>query len=283
MNENNLNQFNNSGVQQNNNMNQYNNLGTQPNSPQMSNYNNYPNHGNNGFKDNKKMIYIIIGGVVLVALILILYFTVFNKDKGYEDFNDYDDYLKNEEKIKEKLNKNFTVNGFKTQDGILVELKNNNDVPIDAEIKIEFYNENGNVINVEDGYMFDTAAKGKGYDEIYVDEDINYTTYKITAKLEKSINEKTYNDKIEIISNTKQNNALIIQVKNNSDVKLSEVELGLIFIGENNTIIDYEDVSIDDFGVGETVSEKVYIPYDYNIRDDINYEKIDIVVISAIK
>lgn len=121
------------------------------------------------------------------------------KDDGYKDYNDYDDYLKNEEKENEKINKNFTVNGYKTFDGILVELINENNVVVDTEFKIEFYGENVNIVNVEEGNMFDVAAKGKGYEEISVDNDLKYETYKVTAKLEKSFEEKTYNDKIEIV------------------------------------------------------------------------------------
>ena len=72
MNENNVNQFNNSGMQPNNNMNQYNG-GMQPNRPQFSGYNNQPS---SGFKGNKKLPY-IVGVVVLIIVILILFFSVF--------------------------------------------------------------------------------------------------------------------------------------------------------------------------------------------------------------
>ena len=255
----------------NDNMHQYSKI--HPNQQYVNTFN---NKGTNNFKNNKKL-FIIIAVVILIVIAIIVYLTLFNKEKNDE----YLDYLKNEEKINEEINKNYSLKEYKVNTGLVIELNNDNNVVIDADIKIEFFNENGEVVNVEDDYIFNIPAKSKIYEKIYLNNNINFSTYKVTSKLRKSYNQKTYNDKIEIVSKSEQDDYIIMQIKNNSNINLQYVEIGVLFLDKNNTIIDYSINTISDFDAGETISDKVLIPYDSNIRDEINYDKIDILVIHA--
>lgn len=285
MNDNNLNQHN----QTNNMMGQNNAFNTQQefsnntftNNPIQNNYgmqSNNLNQPNN--KPNNKIIF-IMGGIILLAIIVSVTLFFITSKNADDNYGDYDDYLKEQEKINDRLNENFTIKGYKIVDGILVEMHNENNQTIDADIKIEFYDSEGKIVGVETTYMFDVAAKAKSYEKIYVD-DINYETYKVTAKLETSINEKVYNDKIQIVSMNIVDDEYLIQIKNNSETQLDSIEIGVLFLGKNNTIIAYEAESFNDINPGETTTGKVYLPYDENF-DLINFEKSETIVTVATK
>ena len=228
-------------------------------------------------KNKKKLI---IGGVILgVILLIVLIFVL--KGSGKNSYNDYGEQLKREEKEEEKLNSNFDTKGYTTQDGILVELNNKNSVAIDADYKIELLDESGNIVDVENGYMFDVGPNSVVYEEVYIDKDTKYSTYNITVKLEKSLN-STYVDKIELVSNNLSDDKYIVQIKNNADIKL-QVEAGIFFIGSNNEIIDYDNIIFKDVMPGETSSEKVYIPRDKkgDYSSKIKYDRVDVKILIA--
>jgi len=273
-------QFNSMNNQVNNQTSQFNGMNNQTNNQQISNIPTSSeasiSSNKNLFKDDKKLLY-IIGGVILALMILvILYFTVFKKD----EYKSYDDYIENQEKIKEKINKNFSIKDYKTIDGILIELTNNNNEIVDADIKVEFYDENGNVVNVKDGYMFSIPGKGVGYDSIYLYKE-EYSTYKVTAKLNVSPYKKTYNDKVTVVSSSNHGDNYIIQIRNDSDVLLESIEVGVLFLGANSSVIDYSTESFSSVASGETVSGKVYIPYEEDYRNKISYENVEIKIVSA--
>lgn len=153
---------------------------------------------------------------------------------------------------------------------------------VDADLKIEFYDENGNIVDVEEEYMFSIPANKEGYTEVYIDDDKEYSTYKIIAKLKKDHHDKSYHDKITVVSNNAQNDNYIVQIKNDSEIKLKQVEYAVFFIGANNSIIDYDSQLIFDMEPGETISEKLYIPYDEDYENKINHERIDVKILNAV-
>ncbi|MBR4177950.1 MAG: hypothetical protein IKR57_01215 [Bacilli bacterium] len=236
-------------------------------------------NGTNG--SNNKMVLIIVGVVVLIAIGLILYFTLFKKSDETE-YTSYEDYEKELEKTKERINNNFEIKQYDINNGILVELNNKNKEIVNADIKIEFYDETGNPVGVENGYMFYVPGQGKGYEKVSTYGVSKYSTYKVTAKLDDASSyTKTYNDKVKIVSNNAQEYDLIFQVKNEADVKLKSIEVGVMFLGQNNTILDFGTASFTDLAPGETTTGKVSIPYDYDKHKNMNYEKVEFKILSA--
>ena len=240
-----------------------NNMGPQPNmkSPQ-----------------DKNKLYIIIGAVALVVIIVVLLLTVFKKDSNDIE-KDYEDYVKEQEKEYEKLNKNFTTKEYKIKDGLLIILDNKNDKVVDAKYSVEFYDEAGTIVDVVEDYSFYIPASGKGYAEARL-YDKKFSTYKVTAKLDESPTQKTYNDKVKVTTQNTIEDEIIFQVKNESDKKLS-VDIGVLFFAEGDVLIAYEEEFIDDLESGETASEKVYIPDDEDYNP-IKYSRVEYVVTSAI-
>ena len=239
-----------------------------------------PTNGGTGniLKDKKVLI---IGGIALLLIVgIILYFTVFKKsDKKY---NDIDDYYKEQEKIEERINKNFELKDYKILDGILIELKNNNSETINADIKVEFFDEAGTPVDVQSSYIFYLVGNGTGYTKVSTYGVKNYSTYKVTAKLDHASYAKTYNDKIKIVSSNETDDDYVFQIKNEADTKLKSVEIGILFIGSNNTILDFDTVYFDDLAVEESTTGKTGLPYDFNNHKKLKYEKIEIKVLNAV-
>ncbi len=233
---------------------------------------NVPQNGSAPSNDKKKL-YIIIGAAVLVVIVVvILCLTVF-KDKD----GNYDDQVKENQKTFEELNKNFTYKETKLSNGILVEIVNNNDVLVDADVKIEFYDTNNTLVDVADDSTATIGANKKSYAFVST-YDIEYSSYKMTVKVDESFAKKSYTDSVEVVSANEVDESYLVQFKNNSDVKLS-IYAGVLFYQDEN-IIGFSNSFVSDILSGETTSDKIYIPMDENY-EPINYTKADVVILSA--
>lgn len=229
----------------------------------------------NGSGNDKKKLYLVIGIVALiVVVIIVLLLTVF-KDKDSK--NDYDDYVKEEQKTFEDLNEHFTYKDFEITNGILVEINNDNKVPVMADVKVEFLDESGALVDVTDSMSSTIDSKKKSY--VFIGTyDINYSSYKITVKLNQSYSDKLYVDSIEVVSANVVDDTYLIQLKNNSDVKL-DIYAGILFYQGDN-IVGFSNAYLSDVLSGETTSDKVYIPTDDNY-ETIKYTKAEVIVLSA--
>ena len=233
---------------------------------------NVPQNGSAPSNDKKKL-YIIIGAAVLaIVVVVILCLTVF-KDKD----GNYDDQVKENQKTFEELNKNFTYKEIKLSNGILVEIVNNNDVLVDADVKIEFYDTNNTLVDVAADSTATIGANKKSYAFVST-YDIEYSSYKITVKVDESFAKKSYTDSVEVVSANEVDEYYLVQLKNNSDVKLSIYACVLFYQGEN--IIGFSNSFVSDILSGETTSDKIYIPMDENY-ETINYTKAEVVILSA--
>lgn len=246
--------------------------------PQMSggSYNNNLQQPDSNKSNKKNLIIILIGVLVVIAIGVGLIFILGN-DKN-SDYKDYEDYEKEEEKIFETINKHFTYKDFKLADGILVEIYNDNKIIVDAEVKVEFYDEAGTMVDVDDDAAYDIASKGKSYVNIDLPEQ-NYSTYKVSVQLQDSFTETVYNDKIETISSNKSGDYYLFQVKNASDKKL-DINVGVLFFVGDNILVGYDEEHLYDVQAGATTSGKVYVPEDKN-WDPISFDRVEVVILSA--
>jgi len=239
-------------------------------------------------KKNNKNLIIIIACVVFAVIVGLVLFFVF-KDKKTSDDSSLDNYLKDKEEQKiindeelAEINKNYTITETILPNGkMLLEFENKNSVAVNASIKVEFYDENENVVEVKDGYLFYVEAKKKSYELIYVDlNNLKYSKYKITAKLTKDEFTEFYNDNITIESNKTIDN-IIFQVTNSASVKLDSEYFGILYYDENNQIVGYDEKSFSSLNVSEKTSGKFDLPYDANYHN-ISFNRYEIVVLYAI-
>ena len=234
-------------------------------------------------KKSKTTLIIII---VLIAIVVSCgtYFTIrlVEKKKAEAALREYEASLKKEEEEKEKINKNFTVEDYVLANGnVLLVVKNNNDVTVDGKIKVEFYNEQEQLVNSEDGYFFFLRGNKTVYTDIFLSESekSNYSKYKVTVKLDKSLESTQYHDKI-TINSSKTNDNILIQVTNNSDDTIKNIDVGVLFYDQDKKIIGFGEALLTDVKSKETTSGKVYLPHDKNY-DDLAFDSYEVVVNAA--
>lgn len=256
-----------------------------PPKPEMNNYPGMNNMYQQQPAPNNKKTLIIIGVAVLVTIIAIVLILVLGKK---DDKDSLDDHL-NQQEIEEKekkeeaeLNKNYTIKDYMLENGnLLIEFTNNNNVIVDAKLKIDFYDEAGTLVNTEDSYISFVDAKSKGYYDLYISSDKkNYSTYKITAKVSKSYCQKLYNDKIEVLSYNNVVGALVGQVKNNHTAAIDHAIIFALFYDNNNKIIGANFEFLSEIGSGETMSFKINVPYDKDYKK-IKYSKVELSIKQA--
>ena len=230
-------------------------------------------------KNNKKLFLII--GVVVGAIIigLLAYFIAkgINKAKAQRVLEEYQAQLKKEQEENEKISKNHTEKDYVLKNGnILIEIKNNNNVTTDGKVKVEFYDENETLVNTEEGYIFGMAPNATVYEEVYITSTKrDYHHYKITVKLEKALDGKTYNDKLAITSNKTEEN-IMLQITNQSSDIVERLDLGVLYFDEAGNIIGYSSITLSKLAAGETTSEKAFLPRgeDYKKADFAKYEVV---------
>ena len=236
------------------------------------------NEEKKSFFNNKTVL--IIGGILLLIILLLgLYFTVFKKPNNYDNI---EDYYQEQLKIEERINKNYELKDYKVLDGILIEINNKNKEMVDVDLTIEFYDENGSPVDVEKGYIFNLNGKSTGYDKISTFDINNYSTYKITAKLSNDTYATEYNKKIKILDGKVQGEDYIFQIKNEADVKIKTIEIGIFYYGKDNTIIDFDSESFNDINSNETITGKSDIPYDFSTHKSIEFDRVETKVLYAI-
>lgn len=234
----------------------------------------------------RPIIYIVVIVSVILIILGIFKYTIFNVENvlnDYYDENVKNNYFEKEDNQEDITGEKYTINFHEIVDGILIEFTNNTNKLYDATIKIEFYNDAGEVVNVEDEYIWSIPGKSTAYEPLWLYDEVEYSTYKASVKLEESLYVKSYIDRLTIVSSKVQGDFCIIQIQNESDIKLDNIDIGVLFFDANGKIIAYEEAYVYELEAGEISSEKVYIPSD---NDDysklIDYAKIEVKIINAI-
>lgn len=243
---------------------------------QQNQFNNYNNGVN---KKNNKTILIIIGLIIVLISILLFYL----KFRSSEDYSNYEEELKEYEKEVSKINKNYKVSSYNIVDGILVELKNNNNVVVDADITINFYNENGSIIDSEQTTIDSIPKNDIGYTFLYLfDEDFEYETYKVEVKLDKSYNQQTYNNYVDVTYDKLYDGNYTIHATNKYNEMIFYAFVGIFYMDKNDKIVAFEDVMFSNLISGYTSFEKVYTPDKEGYYDNpIDYDYVKVKVLNT--
>lgn len=229
-----------------------------------------PNNNSN----NKKTSIIIIAVVVIVALIGGVYFIKGGNEVNSGVFSESKKKNANyEENI--KLLKKETIDLYHGRQAVVLTFKNNNKVDVDTTISVELYDENNNLVDTKEEYIF-CAAAGKEFVVVAESYDSKFTNYKYFVDAEKSIY-KSYVDKIDIKSSD-NGEVYSLQVFNNSDVELDITGYAL-FYDKNDKLVNGDSIYAHAINPGRSTNKS----FEYKDKYvGFEFEKCKVVINGAI-
>lgn len=176
-----------------------------------------------------------------------------------------------------QLSKNIASNGAMTEQGKLVVFAtNNNEISVDMEIEVEFYDANGIIT----GSAVDSLqAVGKGAEvavELYSTPE-SFDHYKIYVDAEQT-DEISYFDKLELVHNNNGKD-IVVQVKNNSDETIEYITVAVVFY-QGNKVVGIDDGIASDVKSGRSANFTLDFPYNKRY-DDVNFDSYKVFITEA--
>lgn len=201
-----------------------------------------------------------------------------------EDFEDdweseWERLEKEEEERMRKLTENIEVSGEFTLDGgFLIFAKNNNDVSVDIEFEVEFYDKEGNFLGAQNSYICGAKPNGELIDFINrYSMDSKAYKYNIYADARDTLY-KEYFDQISL-SHNNTGEKIVAQIKNNSEDTIESLSTIVLFYNEGK-LIGFVTDSDYDLKPGRTANFDYRPPYDENY-DPMKFDEYKIVVNEA--
>ena len=238
--------------------------------------------------DKSKWIYPVIV-IVLIAVIIVLVIVLIstkkekpNNSTGNNSSNGSNvvtgTNVSDKKYSSAELEKNITSNAVLAKDGTLVVfITNKNNVPVDVELEVEFYDANGNILGIEGDYL---DAVGSHTDIVFGIRDFtmpnNWDNYKLFVDVEQS-DYTNYNDKVSVTHNT--NDDVIVQVTNNTEEEIDEINVAVVFYS-GDTVVGYRDDLEYHTKPGRSANFEFTRPYDSH-NNDLNYDSYKVYVNSA--
>ena len=252
-------------------------------------------------KDNKKL-FIIIGVVAVVVIVGIILAVVFlgkgkdtdggnktdkdtkvtekenSKDKSDKIEDILNDYTKRE-KVNEEIKNQFETKEYQVGEEVLIEFHNKTNYVVNADLQVEFYDENNTPVDVKDVYISGCPKNGVYYDGTYT--NAKFASYKVKGKQELSIYPETYVSSVEVVSsNVSEGDYYIVQIKNNHTKELSDVGAIALFKDASGKIIAFREFVFSDIAPGDTAIDKRTMPYGEDYKT-LAYDKVDVIVFEA--
>ncbi len=228
--------------------------------------------------DKKKKIIILVSIGIAITIFVTALIVVFLFDGESKSNSSNTASGTNEPQLdshtSEQISENITSSGGLTEEGILVVFsKNENEVPIDMEIEVEFYDEAGLIVGSGSTSLSAVGTGSEVATEIYSTPE-KFDDYKIYVDGE--ISEKTsYFDKIEIIHNN-NGEEIIVQVKNNSEDLIDWISVSVVYFQGDDVVGISSDLDVE-IESGRAGNFTLYFPYDENY-DDVSFESYKVFV-----
>lgn len=176
-----------------------------------------------------------------------------------------------------ELSKNITSSGAMTAlDKLVVFAKNNNKVPVDMEIEVEFYDKNGTIVGSDSDSLIGVGANSEIATEMWSTPD-SFDNYKIYVDVEQT-DEKSYLDKVELTHNN-TNKEIAVQVKNNSGDTIESVSVSVVYY-KDDKVVGIEDGYESDIKPGRSANFNIDYPYNKNY-DKIRFDTYKVFVTEA--
>ena len=183
----------------------------------------------------------------ILALLVISMMLVFitgcgNDNSGgsntYTGTNPYSNGGSGQKYTSKELEKNIVSSGAVTAKGKLVVFAtNNNSVPVDMSIEVEFYDANGVIVGSDDDDLQAVGAGAEVAVEMWSTPNA-FDNYKIYVDVEQT-NNTSYHDKVEVTHNDNGKD-IIVQVKNNSEDEISYVSVSVVYY-QGETVVGIDD------------------------------------------
>ena len=163
-----------------------------------------------------------------------------------------------------ELEKNIVTSGAVAKNGkLMVFATNNNKVPVDMKIEVEFYTEDGTIAGSGSEDFQGVGANCEVATEIYGTPD-KWDNYKIYADVEET-DVSSYVDKVEVKhSNNKKN--IVVQVTNNSESDIDYIEVAVVYY-QGETPVGLEDGLQSDTKPGRSANFNIYFASDKKYND----------------
>ena len=172
----------------------------------------------------------------LLFIIFILLFTVTGCGNKPDLSDDNKVDISNQSSLPIKLEDNIITTGaFTKRNDFVVFLKNNNSVPIDLKIEVEFYDANNQLVDTEDEFLKGVGAN-REIAQMFGHYDVRKTAvdYKINVTAKKS-NVLTMFDKLNNYY-TFTTNGVEVKLDNFSDTVISVVSLTVVYYKDKEVV-----------------------------------------------
>ena len=181
--------------------------------------------------------------VLLVISMMLVFITGCGNDNSggsntYTGTNPYSNGGSGQKYTAKELEKNIVSSGAVTAKGKLVVFAtNNNSVPVDMSIEVEFYDANGVIVGSDDDALQAVGAGAEVAVEMWSTPNA-FDNYKIYVDVEQT-NNTSYHDKVEVTHNDNGKD-IIVQVKNNSEDEISYVSVSVVYY-QGETVVGIDD------------------------------------------
>lgn len=193
---------------------------------------------------------------------------------GYLDYDELNTYEEENATDYEKYYKAIELFVDKEEKVIYFELENRNSYKVDfAYIKIAFYDENKNLIDVCEESISNVSIDGKVIERVHYNKE--FASYDVIVTVDDYYTEieEVESADVSLISSHEnfESGDIEYTIKNNSEKSVSG-DVYVIFYDEADNIVDIEYDFVYDLGAGKTVTELMYL---YNDKD-YSYFKVDL-------
>ena len=189
------------------------------------------------------------------------------------------DISENGEQISD-IEKNISSNVMLTDEGaFIVFLTNNNEIAVDMDIEVEYYDEDGMFLGscTEDYLMGIGAGREIAVEMTEVPD--NFATYKIYVDAEDTIIVKEYFEEVEIEQQNNNGKNIVVQVRNNSKFKIENMSVCVLYYNAGK-IVGIATESVCDVKSGRTGNFTLDYPYNQDF-EEIEFDHYKVIVTQA--
>lgn len=181
------------------------------------------------------------------------------------------------QKTETELEKNIKSSGAVTDLGkLIVFVINENDVAVDIEIEVEFYDTNGLIVGSDSRSLEAVGAKAEVVTELWSTPD-SFDNYKIYVDVNQTT-EHSYFDMLELIHNN-NGEEIVVQVKNNSNDTIEYITVSVVYF-QGDKVVGYEYDSESDIKSGRSGNFTLSFPHNKQY-DDVYFDNYKVYINEA--
>ena len=172
---------------------------------------------------------------------------------------------------------NISVDAALAENGkLIVFVKNNNTVPVDIDIEVEYYDADGKFLGSSSDYLMAVGTGIEGAMEMCETPAV-FDNYKIYTDVEIS-DEIEYFDQVEMTHNNNGQN-VVVQVKNNSEDTIDYITVAVVYYNQGE-VVGIEDGIASEVKPGRSGNFTLDFPCDSNY-DDVEFDDYKVLVTEA--